>query len=82
MQSYTQDALPESFKNIFTLLSEPNRTNSFKLDRIKNNSFAHFLTYFLPKVWNSNSLTIKNILPQNLFKNTLKKSMFHPIILL
>ena len=56
MQSYTRDALPESFKNMSTPLSEPNRTNSFKLDRIKNNSFAHFLTYFLPKVWNSNSL--------------------------
>ena len=60
MQIYTQDALPESFKNI---------------DRIKNDSLAHFPTYFLPKVWNSNSLTVKNILPQNLFKNTLKKSM-------
>ena len=75
MQSYTRDALPDSFKNMFTPLSEPNRTNSFKLDRIKNDSLAHFPTYFLPKVWNSNSLTVKNILPKNLFKNTLKKSM-------
>ena len=43
MQTYTRDALPDSFKNMFTPLSEPNRTNSFKLDRIKNNSLAHFI---------------------------------------
>ena len=74
MQKYNSNKQPESFKDMFQPLSEPNRTNGYVIPRIKNKFLDQFPTSFLPKIWNDNSLIQKNIKSSNLFKNSLKKS--------
>ena len=74
MQKFNSNKQPESFKDMFQPLSEPNRTNGYVIPRIKNKFLDQFPTSFLPKIWNDNSLIQKNIKSSNLFKNSLKKS--------
>ena len=75
MHKCINDKLPPSFKDFFTPLTEPNRTHGFKQDRLKNESLSHFPSYFLPKLWNSNSLFLKCTTSHNIFKKELKKSL-------
>ena len=51
--------LPSSFENFFVPIAPPNRTNSFIRIKAKNIFFEQFPNYFLPKIWNENSLFIK-----------------------
>ena len=75
MHKYTHNKLPQSFDNMFTPMSQPNRTCGFKLDKIKNNSLSQYPMFFLPKVWNANSLELKNTSSYNTFKKSLYKSL-------
>ena len=69
------DKLPESFQNVFTPLNGTNRTNSLLVDITKSKYLSSYPTDFLPKVWNSNSMHLKNNSSLNSFKNNLKKSI-------
>ena len=75
MHNFINDKLPNSFRNFFEPLSEPNRTNSFRISLIKNNFLLSFPTYYIPKMWNSNSNGIKSIVNLKSFKNNLKKNI-------
>ena len=66
---------PISFKNTFTSLPLPNRTNSLQLEKIKNDSLLHFPTDFLPKLWNKNSIDLKLIQSHKVFKKSLKETL-------
>ena len=73
MHKYLHNKTPDSFSDMFTTFAEPNRTKNFQLCRVKNNFLEQFPAYFLPKLWNLNSLEHKNILSHNSFKkNTFK----------
>ena len=74
MHKYLQNSVPDSFENFFVPLSEPNRTNGFIIDKIKNNFLSQFPTYFLPKIWNSNSLAAKSLQSHNTFKHWIYSS--------
>ena len=39
MHAYHNNKLPESFKNVFTPLAQPNRTNSYKLENLKKTTY-------------------------------------------
>ena len=41
---YFNDNLPSSFQNMFKSLAEPNRTKSYKLERVLNKNLESFLT--------------------------------------
>ena len=69
------DKLQESFEKVFTTLTGSNRTNSLQVDITKSKSLCSFPTDFLPKVWNANSLHLKNNTSLNSFKNNLKQSI-------
>ena len=56
-------------------MSQPNRTCGYKLDIIKNNSLSQYPMFFLPKVWNQNSLEIKTTISFNILKKNLYKSL-------
>ena len=75
IHKYMNAKLPDSFENVFTPLTGSNRTNSLQVDITKSKSLSSFPTDFLPKVWNANSLHLKNITSLNSFKNNLKQSI-------
>ena len=75
MHKCINNKLPDSFLNFFTPFSIPNRTHSFKTDKTKNKSLETFPSYFLPKIWNSNSPGLKSTVNLNSFKNNLKQLM-------
>ena len=61
MHKCMEGKLPVSFDDFLETLAPPNRTNGF----IENNTRIKFLeqfpSYFLPKIWNKNSLYLKLI---------------------
>ena len=73
MHKYILNKQPESFKDMFQPLSEPNRTNGYIIPRVKSKFLDQFPTSFLPKIWNENSLNQKHIKSINSFKNSLQK---------
>ena len=75
MHKYSQNKLPESFHEMFSSMSQPNRTCGYKLDIIKNNSLSQYPIFFLPKIWNQNTLEIKMTKSLNIFKKNLHKSL-------
>ena len=74
MHKCINNKLPPSFQDFFTPFSVPNRTHSFKQDKLKNDSNLHFPSYFLPKFWNSNSLVLKCTVSHKAFKKELAKT--------
>ena len=73
MHKYILNKQPESFKDMFQPLSEPNRTNGYIIPRVKSKFLDQFPTSFLPNIWNENSLNQKHIKSINSFKNLLQK---------
>ena len=81
MYQYINNYLPDSFENMFHPLTEPNRTNSFRLARPGNSFLEKFPDVLLPKIWNSLDADIKATNSYSSFKKTLKKSYFFFIYL-
>ena len=75
MYNYTSNKLPDSFENIFSPLAVPNRTNSFIIDKTKTKFLEKFPSFFLPKIWNSNSTDIKNSSSLSELKRGLKNNI-------
>ena len=63
---------PDSFQTMFTPLDGANRTKKFLTSISKNNFISQFPTIFLPKIWNANSLELKNIPKHKSFKTDLQ----------
>ena len=72
MHKYMSGKLPISFKEMFTPLPPPNRTNGFTLEKPKNKFLQQFPQHFLPRIWNVNSLFIKLVEKPKTFKRELK----------
>ena len=53
------ELLPESFKNFLTPFSQPNRTNSYVLNKPKSDHLKQFPTYILPIIWNNLNYKLK-----------------------
>ena len=68
LHKYINNILPVSFKDMFTPLSNPNRTHNFKLEK----TFCKYLDSFpkvtLPKTWNNFRLDLKSSKSVNSFK--------------
>ena len=47
MYKYIKEKLPSSFNGMFVLFVEPNRTQSFKLEFMRNKYLKHFQKHFL-----------------------------------
>ena len=62
---------PDSFDTMFSPLEGPNRTKSFQTTISKNKFMDQFPSIFLPKIWNINSLELKNRLTHGSFKTDL-----------
>ena len=75
MHKYINNKLPESFLDFFTPFSNPNRTHSFKTSLAKKKFLENFPSFFLPVIWNSNSLSLKATTNLGSFKNNLKQLM-------
>ena len=60
MYKYFNERLPESFNNMFCALSHQNRTKCLRLERPIGKVLEQFPKVFLPQIWNSLSLEIKN----------------------
>ena len=67
--------LPESFKDMFKTFPPPNRTCNFIFEKYKSSFLSQFPKYFLPKIWNNNSLFVKSIDSHSLFKKELIKEL-------
>ena len=52
MHGYFNNNLPSSFQNMFKPLAEPNRTKSYKLERVLNKNLESFPYAMFPKLWN------------------------------
>ena len=71
MYKYFNERLPESFNNMFCALSHQNRTKCLRLERPIGKVLEQFPKVFLPQIWNSLSLEIKNSCSLNSLKNKL-----------
>ena len=63
--------LPTSF---FNSLAEPNRTKSYKLERVLFKTLECFPSALFPKFWNSIALELKEIKSGKLFKRMIFKN--------
>ena len=50
---------PVSFSEMFTPLSDPNRTNSFELEKANHKYLDQFPKVYFPKFWNTLCFEIK-----------------------
>ncbi len=53
MHKYFYENLPASFQDMFNSLAEPNRTKSYKLERVLFKTLECFPSALFPKIWNS-----------------------------
>ena len=53
MHKYFYENLPTSFHDMFNSLAEPNRTKSYKLERVLFKTLEYFPSALFPKLWNS-----------------------------
>ena len=75
MYKYTYNYLPLSFSGMFTPLSQPNRTLSYKLPRSKNSFVDQLPAAILPRIWNDLERESKTTSSVNVFKRNLYKSI-------
>ena len=59
MHEYVNKILPTSFHDMFNSLAEPNRTKSYKLERVLFKTRECFTSALFPKIWNSIELELK-----------------------
>ena len=79
MYKYIKEILPSSFNGMFAPFVEPNRTQSFKLELIRNKYLKPFPKIFLTRIWNSVPMNIKCSLSVLSFKTNMK---IYPLFLL
>ena len=60
---------------MFAAFPPPNRTNSFRLEKYKNKFLNQFPKYFLPIIWNNNSLFLKLTEKHKSFKKEIKSEL-------
>ena len=53
------ELLPESFNNFLIPFSQPNRTNSYVINKPKSDHLKQFPTYILPIIWNNLNYKLK-----------------------
>ena len=75
MYKYKNNLLPNSFQNMFTPCNAPNRTNSFKVIKSRISFLDQFPNAFLPTIWNSLRVTLKESETLNKFKKSLKETL-------
>jgi len=73
MHKYFYENLPASFHDMFNSLAEPNRTKSYKLERVLFKTLECFSSALFPKIWNSIELELKETKSANLFKRKVAK---------
>ena len=56
---YFHENLSASFHDMFNSLAEPNRTKSYKLERVLFKTLECFPSAIFPKTWNSIELELK-----------------------
>ena len=71
MHKYFYSKLPSSFVSMFNSLSDPNRTKSFKVEKVKLKSLESFPSVVFPKLWNITPIIQKEIKSIKSFKKTL-----------
>ena len=59
MYKYVKEKLPSSFNGMLAPFVEPDRTQSFKLELIRNKYLKPFPKIFLTRIWNSVPMNIK-----------------------
>ena len=72
MHKYFYKNLPTSFHDMLNSLAEPNRTKSYKLERVLFKVLECFPSALFPKLWNSIELKLKETKKLNL-QNCLKE---------
>ena len=72
MYRYQNGAMPNSFDEMFTPLSNQNRTLSFMQPLIITKKLEKFPSYFLPKLWNSLPHNSKTVSTHRRFQKDIK----------
>ena len=66
MYGYFYSKLPLSFESMFTFSAEPNRTKSFRVEKVKNKTLESFPTVVFPKIWDSTQFELKELKSKNI----------------
>ena len=74
MHKYVYENLPASFHDMFNSVAEPNRTKSYKLERVLFKTLECFPSAFFPKIWNS--IDFDDNFANNLLKTKSKNKYF------
>ena len=74
MHKYFYENLPTSFHDMFNSLAEPNRTKSYKLERVLFKTLECFPSALFPKLWNSIELEFKETKSAKSFKRKVAKN--------
>ena len=72
MYKYIKEKLPSSFNGMFAPFVEPNKTQSSKLELIRNKYLKPFPKLFLTRIWNCVPMNIKCSLSVLSFKTNMK----------
>ena len=75
MHKYFYKNLPTSFHDMFNSLAEPNRTKSYKLERVLFKTLEYFPSALFPKLWNLLELELKETKSAKLFKRKIFKTI-------
>ena len=68
MNGYFNDNLLSSFRNMAKSLAEPNRTKSYKLERVLNKNLESFQSAMFPNLWNAFEIDLKENKSAKIFK--------------
>ena len=63
-----------SFHDMFNSLAEPNRTKSYKLERVLFKTLEYFPSALFPKLWNSLEWELEETKSAKLFKRKIFKN--------
>ena len=77
MHKYAFARLPPSLLDMFTPLKTNSRNGKYLIKKYKGMFFEKFPSVFLPKLWNTHSDIIKNILKLTQVKNKIKSEMIN-----
>ena len=70
MHKYFYENLPASLHDMFNPLAEPNRTKSYKSERVLFKTLECFPSALIPKIWNSIELELKETKSAKLFEKS------------
>ena len=70
-------SLPLSLSNFLSPLSDPNRTNGLKAEKIKSKFLSQFPNFAMAKIWNENSIDLKLTKNINSFRKKFKQLKLH-----